>query len=221
MGDINLEELIRLLKNNSDLNGCLVNCSNQGTCEYNQNTTLLKCKCETRFKGSSCNILKNACLSNPCMNNGTCDSLNNGFKCICGKNFYGKNCENKVDLCKGFNCSGNGNCLDVDNKPFCKCFNLYEGENCELETNTLKLIKAGIKTSTIIAIIAICLSYITICALDLSTSRMKHEMKNRKPNGLKQRIMEKINKNYLVEFQGLKQKNHENQDSLNKINKLK
>jgi hypothetical protein len=149
------------------------------------------------------------------MNNGACNNLTDGFECICEKNFYGQNCENKVDLCKGFNCSGNGNCLDVDNKPFCKCFNLYEGESCELQTNTLKLIKAGIKTSTIIAIIVICLSYMMICALDLTTSRLKHEMKNRKSNGFEQRIMEKIRKKYLMKFQGLSNENFENKDYIN------
>ena len=37
------------------------------------------------FIGDTCQINVNDCVSNPCLNGGTCEDLIGGFKCLCSK----------------------------------------------------------------------------------------------------------------------------------------
>jgi len=43
----------------------------------------------SHFSGSLCEINIDECQSSPCMNNGTCLDLSDGFKCICPTGFSG------------------------------------------------------------------------------------------------------------------------------------
>lgn len=43
----------------------------------------------SHFAGSLCEINIDECQSSPCMNNGTCLDLSDGFKCICPSGFSG------------------------------------------------------------------------------------------------------------------------------------
>lgn len=43
----------------------------------------------SHFSGSLCEINIDECQSSPCMNNGTCLDLSDGFKCICPSGFFG------------------------------------------------------------------------------------------------------------------------------------
>ncbi|CAF4678857.1 unnamed protein product, partial [Rotaria magnacalcarata] len=43
--------------------------------------------------GDVCQYDIDECVSNPCMNNGTCHNYNGGFHCQCPTDYYGKRCE--------------------------------------------------------------------------------------------------------------------------------
>ena len=109
------------------------------------------------------------------------------FKCECKENFVGKRCETKINICDNQTCSGNGLCT-IRNENFanesieCKCFGigLYEGKYCELVTRKMVVIQAVKKTTSYIAIIAICLFYCLIFSSDLHNYYVKKEKKMKK-----------------------------------------
>jgi hypothetical protein len=59
-----------------------------------------RCICPRGYSGSRCEI-RNACQSNPCMNGGTCQSINGnvGYQCVCPSGFSGLRCETSVFVC--------------------------------------------------------------------------------------------------------------------------
>ncbi len=180
----------------SDLNACLVNCSNKGDCALTNGT--FACKCfpgyDGKFyllafvknifcffftwnlkKGTQCEFNLDPCSYFPCLNNGFCKSIvypNNSatFVCNCGSSYYGSFCENKVDLCMNITCSNHGICKtnETINAPYCKCFPYYSGDNCEIITATLITIKKVVTSSTIIAVNIIGGLYLFFVALDVS-----------------------------------------------------
>ncbi|RNA12759.1 A disintegrin and metallo ase with thrombospondin motifs 3-like [Brachionus plicatilis] len=74
-------------------------CQNGGTC---RNTTVsgaigFECVCLLGYSGQFCET-KNPCLSNPCLNGGTCNLLgSSGYTCSC------------LGICSSFNCEGCAN----------------------------------------------------------------------------------------------------------------
>lgn len=52
-----------------------------------------QCLCNAGFEGSLCEIETKKCLSQPCMNGGSCIELNHAYKCKCARGFNGSNCE--------------------------------------------------------------------------------------------------------------------------------
>lgn len=58
----------------------------------NQND--FSCECQTGTFGKNCEIDIDECLSQPCLNNGTCvETSINAFTCICAQNYLGVNCD--------------------------------------------------------------------------------------------------------------------------------
>ncbi|RNA14002.1 Eukaryotic initiation factor 4A [Brachionus plicatilis] len=178
----NNEYMSSILTSNIDLTDCLNNCSNNGICKVNSDSTF-GCSCFEDFAGMDCRQDTRPCSSAiQCLNNATCIELNStdlsgfNFKCNCSKNFFGTRCQNlKKDLCSNKTCSKNGHCVykaDQDEIE-CKCFKLYSGANCEIESDEAKSIKATIKTSMIIAIIIISLTYLIFICVDLATLSKK------------------------------------------------
>lgn len=162
---------------NYDITGCLINCSNHGSCKLLNGE--YKCTCGTDFYGSYCDKTKKVCqLETKCLNSGTCVDLvqyiNNSknieynYKCLCGENFYGQNCENEIDLCENKTCSSNGFCNVNKNKTAeCECYKYFSGENCEIKSNDLIIIQNIIKISLIISVIIISNVYLLMIGNDL------------------------------------------------------
>ena len=48
-----------------------------------------QCECATGYEGAMCEIDKDECASNPCLNQGVCKDLPNGFECRCLTGFTG------------------------------------------------------------------------------------------------------------------------------------
>ncbi|XP_051778405.1 slit homolog 1a isoform X1 [Erpetoichthys calabaricus] len=74
------------------------------------------------------------CLSNPCQNQGSCQSdFNEMYKCICLPGFKGKDCETTANACINNPCENGGSCLSNtgDVAGFsCICPLGFEGLNC-------------------------------------------------------------------------------------------
>ena len=134
-------------------NSCIFrSCDNGGTCIINVTALAFECICVFPFTGifcetalnycvhgnllqdASCNCSMNyygkhcqhysACLSNPCLNGGTChDTDNNGFTCVCSNNHTGNVCESHLVNCVF-------GVLDLTTNR-CKCDHNYKGFHCD------------------------------------------------------------------------------------------
>jgi hypothetical protein len=161
------------------MSGCIVNCTNHGSCVFDSASNTYSCACSVFFTGKACQTDTRACSSSPCLNNATCvDIFSNsttnsssiggsGFSCDCQKGYEGVYCESKINVCANETCSGNGNCVDMNNLPKCKCFSMYEGEKCSIQSSELNTIKSLISMSSIIAIVVITCFYLMILIMDL------------------------------------------------------
>ena len=73
-------------------------CKNNGTCD----TKTWTCQCPSQWTGLDCSLDVNECLSQPCLNNGTCKEIpaidGGGFNCSCQKNFAGNRCETDISV---------------------------------------------------------------------------------------------------------------------------
>jgi WD40 repeat protein len=172
LGQISSAQTIQLLNSNYDMGGCLVNCTNHGSCVFDSANNKFLCVCDAYFTGTACEIDTRACSSSPCLNNATCVDLYSNssasvFSCECGLDYEGVYCQNKINVCANETCSSNGVCEDVNSLPKCKCFSMYEGEKCGTQSNQLKTIQSLISMTSVIAIIVIVCFYLMIIVMDL------------------------------------------------------
>ena len=146
-----------------NLNGCLVNCSNKGVCEFDLVSKKYVCKCNEPeyIKGISCQTDLRACSSYPCLNNGTCVNLTinrtETFACECASQFFGHYCERHVDWCQNRTCSLHGYCHvgSSRNNSKCKCFTGFSGDDCELVDTFSAIIRNSVQyTSLLICVIS-------------------------------------------------------------------
>lgn len=49
-----------------------------------------RCECQAGWEGQHCELEKNECQSNPCLNGGSCVDRHNGYTCQCKLGFGGK-----------------------------------------------------------------------------------------------------------------------------------
>jgi hypothetical protein len=183
------EELSNLLiTSKEDINGCLVNCSNNGYCSLSDR---IQCQCHRHFAGSACQINTRPCSpkNNPCLNNSTCvervnllDQDKLDYECECAKNglYYGPRCETKLNVCMNETCSNNGVCVDNSSASACSCFLYYYGERCEHREHQLETISTMIRAATIVAIIIIVCFYVLIVSCDLTKYFLCVEENNKK-----------------------------------------
>ena len=177
------------MNQNVDLNDCMTNCSNNGICVYAPLQNRYSCQCFTYFSGSKCQKDLRPCSQNPCLNGGLCiqnysSIIDLSFYCVCMQYYEGLRCELKTDICSNDTCSNHGTCIDLFNTTKCKCYDLYEGNKCEFESINLITINKVIKSSLIIAIIAIIIFYLTFIISDLisfkTNKKKKKDHKNKK-----------------------------------------
>ena len=166
-----LRKILFILEANLTSNDCLSSCSNNGVCNFANNS--LVCKCDEYFTGAQCNIDKRPCSSWPCLSNSTCiqNLTDFSFFCNCSELYYGRYCEENFDACKDENCSRSGYCEEVDGKPKCKCVYLFEGEHCETKSDQQVKIDKTVKTSVIICIITVILFWAFIIFFDCTNTR--------------------------------------------------
>uniref|UniRef100_A0A183ISW5 EGF-like domain-containing protein n=1 Tax=Soboliphyme baturini TaxID=241478 RepID=A0A183ISW5_9BILA len=74
-----------------------------------------------------------ACVLNPCENNGRCVPLpRRNFKCVCVPGFHGDTCHDVVDACYGDPCLNGATCKILEKGRFsCYCIKGFEGDRCE------------------------------------------------------------------------------------------
>ncbi|MBN3286704.1 SNED1 protein, partial [Polyodon spathula] len=75
----------------------------------------------------------NECLSQPCLNGGTCKDRVNTYLCACEEGFAGPNCQTELDECLSEPCKHGGSCMDQPGSYFCQCPQGFTGQDCETE----------------------------------------------------------------------------------------
>jgi cubilin len=67
------------------------------------NATSFQCDCPPDTNPPHCSTIIDPCLSNPCMNGGTCTKIVFGrnYRCVCAPNFIGRNCQRAAQVCGG------------------------------------------------------------------------------------------------------------------------
>ncbi|CAF1040910.1 unnamed protein product [Adineta ricciae] len=83
---------------------------------------------DCKLPGTSCAIL------NPCLNDGTCDNINDvpWYSCLCPPGFNGTRCQFDHRLCKNGTCFNNGTCAGAST---CICAPGWQGRRCETKIN--------------------------------------------------------------------------------------
>jgi predicted small secreted protein len=161
MNGSNAAQILNILSQQTgDISGCLLQCSSQGLCQLNQNTQMYECGCNTYFSGSACQYDSRPCSSSPCLNNGTCTSVQGlnstlSFECECQNTYYGIYCEKQIDICQNQTCNGKGYCFNSQNSPKCKCFSGFSGDECDLTSVQVKIVQSVQFTSSLLCFIVI------------------------------------------------------------------
>ncbi|XP_036374730.1 sushi, nidogen and EGF-like domain-containing protein 1 [Megalops cyprinoides] len=78
----------------------------------------------------------NECLSQPCLNGGTCHDRVAAYLCECEDGFSGPRCQTDVDECLSEPCKHGGTCVDQPGTYFCHCQQGFMGRDCEIEQDS-------------------------------------------------------------------------------------
>ena len=133
-------------------------CMNGGTCVSHYNGSFFGCFCAKGYTGIHCQIeqivttvmafqtfASSVCSPNPCMNSGTCITLeaNEPYGCFCVTGFIGKNCEKSANTptCSSNPCMNGGTCVSLTSGLFygCMCPKGYVGNYCQTLRKKRKL----------------------------------------------------------------------------------
>ena len=78
------------------------------------------------------------CLSQPCMNQGSCVRENGSFRCVCPPNYSGSRCE-VFDACASNPCMNGGTCQSANGNGGyqCLCPAGFSGSRCEISMLSL------------------------------------------------------------------------------------
>ncbi|XP_068447252.1 sushi, nidogen and EGF-like domain-containing protein 1 isoform X3 [Clinocottus analis] len=75
----------------------------------------------------------NKCLSQPCLNGGTCRNQVGSYQCECVDGFTGNRCQSGINGCLSEPCKHGGTCEDRPGSYLCHCSQGFKGQNCEIE----------------------------------------------------------------------------------------
>uniref|UniRef100_A0A8C7YEY0 Sushi, nidogen and EGF-like domain-containing protein 1 n=1 Tax=Oryzias sinensis TaxID=183150 RepID=A0A8C7YEY0_9TELE len=75
----------------------------------------------------------NECLSQPCLNGGSCQNNVGSFLCTCKDGFSGNRCQLDTNECLSEPCMNRGTCEDKPGSYLCHCRPGFGGQSCELE----------------------------------------------------------------------------------------
>ncbi|CAH2083519.1 unnamed protein product [Euphydryas editha] len=118
------------------------------TTNFNRNITRLTRRVNTlstRVLSLLNSKRRNECLSQPCVNGGTCLNLVNGYHCLCPSNWKGTNCDEDVNECRNFagtdlGCQNGATCVNTPGSYQCICKPGWYGIDC---TRTAKNCSQG------------------------------------------------------------------------------
>ncbi|XP_066944466.1 uncharacterized protein [Macrobrachium rosenbergii] len=118
-------------------------CSGKGICYANATMEHFQCKCCKSYMGSHCEEM-NACISNPCLNNGICLDIQEGhdgdtFQCLCRFGYRGRYCEQQTNLCESYPCKNGGTCTGNHSTFTCHCPSGWSGTQCTEPVETTAL----------------------------------------------------------------------------------
>ncbi|XP_065362088.1 cubilin homolog [Calliphora vicina] len=129
--------------------GAVTTCSNSNICHpraiCHEISNTVVCSCPDGLVGSGIGIngcvvgtAKN-CLSQPCLNGGTCVDDGDRFNCICPLGFLGPTCTPAPSFCSPNPCHNGGRCHVIKtttvHKFLCECRPGFRGEKCEKRAN--------------------------------------------------------------------------------------
>ncbi|XP_064094412.1 delta and Notch-like epidermal growth factor-related receptor [Macrobrachium nipponense] len=122
-------------------------CSGKGICYANATMEHFQCKCCKSYMGSHCEEM-NACISNPCLNNGICLDIQEGhdgdtFQCLCRFGYRGRYCEQQTNLCESYPCKNGGTCTGNHSTFTCHCPSGWSGTQCTEPVETTALATGG------------------------------------------------------------------------------
>lgn len=89
-----------------------------------------RCQCPPGYTGSHCEVDRNECAINPCLNGGQCVDLSNDFECRCRPGFVGALCQDDIDECLARPCANGATCRQLVNDFQCKCAAGFTGRYC-------------------------------------------------------------------------------------------
>ena len=171
------EKRLNLLSSTQDFAVCLINCSNNGVCNFTNDKYV--CKCFPGFIGDKCQTNTRPCSYYPCLNGICTDILDLNktilknqqvwdYFCNCSDDYYGRRCQTKINVCENETCSGNGLCFDNSSIPTCGCFKDFSGVQCEIRHPKLITIRKVITVSAAIAYLIIGLILLTLAIIDFT-----------------------------------------------------
>jgi hypothetical protein len=188
--NVSSAQLNQILQNAvGSITGCLLSCSNQGSCTYDLVTKQIGCVCNQYFTGSSCEYDSRPCSSNPCLYGGICSNNEAAFSCACQSVYYGTFCENQLNLCLNSSCvSGQSKCVQNGSQALCECFKGYTGLNCESLTHSLKVTKAFISFASILAFIVLGSFVFCVILMDYLKYCVIKDKRRMKERGFKEKL---------------------------------
>ncbi|XP_058980023.1 cubilin homolog [Musca domestica] len=129
--------------------GSITTCATANIChplaKCNEISNTVVCSCPTGMVGSGIGpngcVVGTArnCISQPCLNGGTCIDSGSSFKCLCPVGFIGDTCTPAPSPCSPNPCRNNGRCRPITtstNRSFtCQCTPGFVGEKCEKQAS--------------------------------------------------------------------------------------